>query len=110
MVPLHEEFGWSTSIMSLAVSINLLLFGLTAPFAAALMDRFGIRQVVAAALTLVALGAGGSVLFLVPSISLLSQTVREWAANELIPQRRIEICSDPKSTSRSSVAFSADVE
>jgi len=62
MVPLNEEFGWSTSVMSLAVSINLLLFGLTAPFAAALMDRFGIRQVVAAALTLVALGAGGSVL------------------------------------------------
>ena len=42
MVPLHEEFGWSTSVMSLAVSINLLLYGLTAPFAAALMDRFGI--------------------------------------------------------------------
>ncbi|WP_425839177.1 MFS transporter [Microbacterium sp. PA5] len=62
MVPLNEEFGWSTSVMSLAVSVNLLLYGLTAPFAAALMDRFGIRQVVAAALTLVALGAGGSVL------------------------------------------------
>ncbi len=62
MVPLHQEFGWSTSVMSLAVSINLLLYGLTAPFAAALMDRFGIRQVVAGALTLVALGAGGSVL------------------------------------------------
>jgi MFS family permease len=62
MVPLHEEFGWSTSVMSLAVSINLLLYGLTAPFAAALMDRFGVRQVVATALTLVALGAGGSVL------------------------------------------------
>lgn len=62
MVPLQEEFGWSTSIMSLAVSVNLVLFGLTAPFAAALMDRFGIRQVVAGALSLVALGAGGSVL------------------------------------------------
>ncbi|WGX97219.1 MFS transporter [Nocardioides sp. L-11A] len=62
MVPLHDEFGWSTSVMSLAVSINLVLFGLTAPFAAALMDRFGIRRVVAAALTLVALGAGSSVL------------------------------------------------
>ncbi|GAA1959151.1 MFS transporter [Agromyces allii] len=62
MVPLHEEFGWSTTVMSLAVSVNLLLYGLTAPFAAALMDRFGIRQVVAVALTLVALGAGGSVL------------------------------------------------
>lgn len=62
MVPLHHEFGWSTSVMSLAVSVNLVLYGLTAPFAAALMDRFGIRQVVAAALALVALGAGGSVL------------------------------------------------
>ena len=62
MVPLHDEFGWSTSVMSLAVSINLVLFGLTAPFAAALMDRFGVRRVVALALTLVALGAGSSVL------------------------------------------------
>ncbi len=62
MVPLHEEFGWSTSAMSLAVSINLVLYGLTAPFAAALMDRFGIRQVVTTALMLVAAGAGGSLL------------------------------------------------
>lgn len=62
MVPLHEEFGWSTSVMSLAVSVNLLLYGLTAPFAAALMDRFGVRQVVTTALVLVGLGAGGSVL------------------------------------------------
>lgn len=62
MVPLNDEFGWSTTVMSLAVSINLLLYGLTAPFAAALMDRFGIRQVIATALVLVALGAGGSVL------------------------------------------------
>mgnify|MGYP001071542590 CR=1 FL=1 len=43
-VPLHDEFGWSTSIMSLAVSINLLLYGLTAPFAAALMDTFGMMM------------------------------------------------------------------
>ncbi|MFD1247114.1 MFS transporter [Nocardioides ginsengisoli] len=70
MVPLHDEFGWSTSVMSLAVSINLLLFGLTAPFAAALMDRFGVRRVVAAALALVALGAGGSV-FMTASWQLL---------------------------------------
>ena len=61
MVPLHQEFGWSTSIMSLAVGINLLLYGLVAPFAAALMDRFGMRQIVCAALSLIALGAGGSV-------------------------------------------------
>ncbi|MGQ7295323.1 MFS transporter [Quadrisphaera sp. KR29] len=57
MVPLHEELGWSTSLMSLAVSLNLVLFGLTAPFAAALMERFGMRRVVACALLLIAAGA-----------------------------------------------------
>jgi MFS family permease len=62
MVPLHHEFGWSITVMSLAVGINLLLYGLVAPFAAALMDRFGMRQVISAALFLVALGAGGSII------------------------------------------------
>ena len=56
--PLHEEFGWSVGTISAAVSINLLLFGLTAPFAAALMERFGMRRVVAYALLLVAAGSG----------------------------------------------------
>lgn len=70
MVPLHDEFGWSTSIMSLAVSINLLLYGLTAPFAAALMDKFGIRNVTTAALSLVALGSGLTV-FMSQSFQLL---------------------------------------
>ena len=61
MVPLHTEFGWSMSIMSIAMSINLVLYGLVTPFAAALMDRFGMRRVVATALTLIAVGAVGSV-------------------------------------------------
>ncbi len=61
MVPLHHEFGWSMSLMSLAVSVNLVLYGLVAPFAAALMQRFGIRRVVSVALFLVAAGAAGSV-------------------------------------------------
>jgi predicted MFS family arabinose efflux permease len=59
--PLHQEFGWSVGTISAAVSVNLMLFGLTAPFAAALMDRFGMRRVVACALTLVAVGSGLSV-------------------------------------------------
>ncbi|TDB85939.1 MFS transporter, partial [Micromonospora fluostatini] len=58
MHPLHAEFGWPLATISAAVSVNLLLYGVTAPFAAALMDRFGIRRVVAVALTLVALGSG----------------------------------------------------
>src|SRR3954468_19083114 len=44
--PLHDEYGWSLGTISAAVSVNLLLYGLTAPFAAALMDEFGIRKVV----------------------------------------------------------------
>ncbi|MFK0292159.1 MFS transporter [Streptomyces sp. NPDC090442] len=56
--PLHDEFHWSRGTIGIAVSVNLALYGLTAPFAAALMDRFGIRRVVAAALTVIAVGAG----------------------------------------------------
>jgi MFS family permease len=58
MVPLQEEFGWSRGVVSLAVGINLVLFGLTAPFAAALMERFGVRAVTCAALGLIATGSG----------------------------------------------------
>ncbi|MTD14771.1 MFS transporter [Nakamurella sp. YIM 132087] len=61
MVPLQEEFGWSRGVLSLAVGINLVLFGLTAPFAAALMDRFGIKQVVSVALVVIAAGSGFAV-------------------------------------------------
>jgi MFS family permease len=62
MVPLQQEFGWSTTVLSGAVSINLVLFGLTAPFAAALMERFGIRKVTALALCLIGLGSALTVL------------------------------------------------
>ncbi|MER7946403.1 MFS transporter [Streptomyces sp. NPDC096079] len=55
--PLHEEFHWSRGTIGFAVSVNLALYGLTAPFAAALMDRFGIRRVVAVALSVIALGS-----------------------------------------------------
>ena len=58
IVPLEEEFGWSRTVISAAVSVNLVLFGLVGPFAAAAMNRFGLRRVVLAALGLVALGSG----------------------------------------------------
>jgi len=58
MDPLHAEFGWSHATIGSAMSINMTLFGLMSPFAAALMDRFGIRAVVGTALVLVAAGSG----------------------------------------------------
>ncbi|WP_018333197.1 MFS transporter [Actinomycetospora chiangmaiensis] len=62
IAPLHEEFGWSTATISTAVSINLVLYGVISPFAAALMERFGMRRVVGGALLLVAAGSGLTVL------------------------------------------------
>ncbi|MBM7786280.1 MFS transporter [Tenggerimyces flavus] len=58
ITPLQEAFGWSRGTISFAVSINLLLYGLTAPFAAALMERFGLRKVLTGALVLISTGAG----------------------------------------------------
>jgi MFS family permease len=60
--PLRAEFGWSVTTISAAVAVNMALYGLTAPFAAALMERFGIRRVVVAALLLTAAGSGLTVL------------------------------------------------
>lgn len=57
IIPLEEDFGWSRDVISAAVAINVLLYGLTAPFAAALMERFTVRKVVMAALTTVGTGA-----------------------------------------------------
>ncbi|MES2600594.1 MAG: MFS transporter [Pseudomonadota bacterium] len=56
ILPLEKEFGWTTTQISSALSIRLLLFGLMAPFAAALMVRFGLRNVVMSALTIIATG------------------------------------------------------
>jgi len=57
IVPLQHEFGWNRAVISVAVSINLILFGLTGPFAAALMERFGLRVVTVGALITISAGA-----------------------------------------------------
>ncbi|MDB5564457.1 MAG: Major facilitator superfamily 1 [Tardiphaga sp.] len=53
IVPLQKEFGWSTAEISSAMSIRFVLFGLMAPFAAALMNRYGLRNVTLSALLVV---------------------------------------------------------
>jgi len=54
IVPLQREFGWTTAEISSALSIRFILFGLMAPFAAALMNRYGLRNVALLALLIVA--------------------------------------------------------
>jgi len=60
MVPLEEEFHWSRATIALAVSINLILYGCIGPFAAAVMEKFGIRRSVLCALAMVGLGVAST--------------------------------------------------
>lgn len=52
--PLEKEFGWRRDEVSAALAVRFALFGLMGPFAAAFMNRFGVRRVVLAALSLIA--------------------------------------------------------
>ncbi len=56
LVPLEQEFGWSRSIISFAVAVNIFLFGLAGPFAAAIIERFGLRRSIMTALAIIATG------------------------------------------------------
>jgi sugar phosphate permease len=60
IVPLEREFGWSRATISLAVSVNLFLYGLIGPFAAALMERIGVRRTMLCSLATVAVGVACS--------------------------------------------------
>jgi cyanate permease len=54
--PLEKEFGWSTAEISVALAVRLALFGLIAPFAAAFINRFGVRLVVVTAVVMIVAG------------------------------------------------------
>lgn len=66
IIPLEDAFGWGREQISLAIAINVLVYGLVAPFAAALMERFGIRKVVMSALTSVSIGSALTTLMSAP--------------------------------------------
>jgi len=56
IVPLEAEFGWSRATISFAIGLNIFLYGLIGPFAAAVMDRFGLRRTMLAALACITAG------------------------------------------------------
>jgi sugar phosphate permease len=67
MISLEGEFGWSRTVISAAVAINIALFGLIGPFAASVMDRWGLRRVVLGAVALLAV-----------SVALTTRMQSEW--------------------------------
>ncbi len=60
ILPMGREFGWDTAEISSALGLRLALFGVMAPFAAALIERYGIRPVVMAAILLIIGGLAGA--------------------------------------------------
>ncbi|MCX6949800.1 MAG: MFS transporter [Opitutae bacterium] len=58
LLPLANEFQWSRATVSSIVSINIFLYGLIGPFAAALYQRFGLRRTMMTAMALLAVGYG----------------------------------------------------
>lgn len=71
--PLNREFGWSTAQISSALAVRFVLYGLIGPFAAILLERFGVRRIVCTAL---AMTAGG--VLLVTQMTALWQLVFLW--------------------------------
>jgi MFS family permease len=66
MVPWGQAFGWSRGTISFAAATGILLFGLTGPFAAAAMQRFGIRATIIVALAMMGLSSAASLAMTAP--------------------------------------------
>src|SRR4051812_23845659 len=62
LLPLGNEFQWSRASVSLIISINIFLYGMIGPFAAALYQTFGLRRTMVTGMSLIGLGYGLSVL------------------------------------------------
>ncbi|MBP1931432.1 MFS transporter [Ammoniphilus resinae] len=60
IVPLEESLGWERSAVTFPLAINLILYGLCGPFAAALMERYGVKPIMVFALLLLSIGTGVS--------------------------------------------------
>jgi sugar phosphate permease len=73
VVPLETEFGWSRATISFAIGINIFLYGLSGPFAAALMERFGLRRTMLAGLAAIGIGV-----LLTPGMDQTWQLVLLW--------------------------------
>src|SRR5271165_1148426 len=56
ILPLGKEFGWNAAQISSALALRLVLFGLMGPFAAALIERYGVRNIVLTAMVMISAG------------------------------------------------------
>ncbi len=72
LVPWANAFHWSRSVISFAAAVGIFLFGLTGPFAAAAMQRFGVRKIVMFTLALMSASSVASLWMTAPWQLILS--------------------------------------
>ena len=58
ILPLQRAFGWDVSTVSGAISINIILLGLTGPFLAGLIEVIGIKRTILGCMTVLLAGVG----------------------------------------------------
>ena len=83
IVPFENEFHWSRATISFAIGVNLLVYGLVGPFAAAAMDGFGVRRTMALSLAVAAAGVALSPLMYNPLAARLAVGPGGWAVHRL---------------------------
>ncbi|WP_426421289.1 MFS transporter [Bradyrhizobium genosp. A] len=66
MLPLQKAFGWDVGVISSSAAVGIFLYGLAGPFAAAVMQRFGIRRTVLGALALMSVSTAMSYFMTAP--------------------------------------------
>src|ERR1700730_317927 len=81
MLPLQTAFGWNVGVISSSAAVGIFLYGLAGPFAAAVMQRFGIRRTVLGALTLMSASIGASYFMTAPWQLFLTSRARSPACS-----------------------------
>lgn len=56
IVPFEEQFHWNRSSISLAFAVSLFLYGVSGPFMAAFVDKYGLKRMMLGSMTLLMLG------------------------------------------------------
>ena len=66
IIPLQRAFGWDVGTISVSVSINIILFGATAPFITGLVEIIGVKRTTLGCMLVLMAGTGLSVFMTAP--------------------------------------------
>ncbi|MER1998151.1 MAG: MFS transporter [Lysinibacillus sp.] len=56
IIPFEEQFGWNRSSISLAFAVSLFLYGVSGPFMAAFVDKYGLKRMMLGSMALLMVG------------------------------------------------------